>query len=377
VRLLIEAGDRARALYANQDALGYFRRALELIEGGQEDETLALHERLGDLLGLLGPRQAALEHYAAAREAWAAAGRDGEVARLLRKQAVLQWEAGERDAALRLLHAGLERVRERPDYIEHAHLCQELGRCAFRGGEHGAAMQWAERALGLAQRLFETEPALRREAAAAMSHALNTIGIALARMQRMAEAVARVEHSVRLAEEHELLHAAGRGYTNLGVIYAALDAQRGIAACRRGLEIAKRIGDAALQSKLYANLAVAYCALTERCDDEGIEAANASARLDRELDQRDHLAVPLIVLGQIYQCEGQFERALAHFHEARTLAEESREPQLLFPCYDGLGTLYLDLGQDAQAERYLTLARQVCERSGLDPDGLTVLPFLV
>jgi adenylate cyclase len=58
------------------------------------------------------------------------------------------------------------------------------------------------------------------------------------------------------------------------------------------------------------------------------------------------------------------------------LAEQAGEPQLMFPCYDGLATLYLDLDDSAQAEHYMRKATDTCERAGLDPDALTVLPFL-
>jgi tetratricopeptide (TPR) repeat protein len=82
------------------------------------------------------------------------------------------------------------------------------------------------------------------------------------------------------------------------------------------------------------------------------------------------------VLGQIHQCHGDPAEALRHYREALEIAEPIGEPQLLFPCYDGLATLHLDLGDDAEAERYMIKAKQVCERSGLDPDSLVVLPFL-
>jgi hypothetical protein len=90
----------------------------------------------------------------------------------------------------------------------------------------------------------------------------------------------------------------------------------------------------------------------------------------------DHLAVPLIVLGQIRQCHGDHQSALASYEEALTLAEQVGEPQLLFPCYDGLATLYLDAGDGRKAEHYLAKAQDVCKRAGVDPDALLVLPFL-
>jgi tetratricopeptide (TPR) repeat protein len=86
--------------------------------------------------------------------------------------------------------------------------------------------------------------------------------------------------------------------------------------------------------------------------------------------------VPLIVLGQIHQCHGEHSLAFAAYEEALALAEQAGEPQLLFPCYDGLATLYLDAGEHTKAEAYLAKSQKLCEHAGLDPDALMVLPFL-
>jgi adenylate cyclase len=169
---------------------------------------------------------------------------------------------------------------------------------------------------------------------------------------------------------------ACRAFANLGVLYSALDPERAIETCQQGLELAQRIGDIGLQPWLYANLAGAYCTFTGQCGAEGIAAAEAAIDLDRQLGQLDHLAVPLIVLGQIYQCNGDPELALQHYQEALALAEDMGEPQLLFPCYDGLATLHLDLGDEARAEQFMLKAQNVCDEAGLEPDSLVALPFL-
>jgi adenylate cyclase len=375
---LEKAGDWAASIYANTDAVRYYERVLDALRecDACTVETLSVRERLGDVLGLMGRRDAAMAHYAAVRAGWEQTGSRNDKARLLRKIGGLDWAAGEREQAQKHFNEGLELLAHEPNALERAHLYQELGRCAFRSGDHASAREYAERALVQAERLIASNPNETREAAAAASHARNTLGIALARMQRMGEAVDHIERSVEVAEANDLLQAAGRGYTNLGVLYAALDAKRGIEACQRGLAIAQKIGDFGLQSRLYANLAVAYCALTDRCEEQGMHAAQSSIQLDRDLDQRDHLAVPLIVLGQIYHCQGESQRARNCYHEAMALAEQIGEPQLLYPCYDGLATLHLELGEEELAESFLTRAQSVCERYGVEPDHLTVLPFL-
>jgi tetratricopeptide (TPR) repeat protein len=109
---------------------------------------------------------------------------------------------------------------------------------------------------------------------------------------------------------------------------------------------------------------------------DGVEAAQKAIDLDRKLGLLDHLAVPLIVLGQIHQCHGDHSLAFASYEEALGLAEQVGEPQLLFPCYDGLATLHLDAGNHELAELYLAKSQEVCERAGVDPDALMLLPFL-
>ncbi len=382
-RYLTRAGDWARAMYANADAIRHYERALRTLEecGPCAEERAVVEERLADVLALTGRRDAARERYEAVRRAAAAAGDRPAEARVCRKVAALQWDAGEREAALGWLRSGLDLLAG-VAHIEVAHLYQEMGRLAFRSGDNQAAIEWTDRALAQAERLPAAGPEggpaaeAARERGAAVSHARNTRGVALARLGRLDDAVVEIERSVEIARAHDLLQIVCRGYANLGVLYSTLDPGRAIETCRSGLEIAKRIGDLGFQSRLYANLAVAYCALTSRCDDDGVAAARAAIELDRQLGQLDHLAVPLIVLAQIYQCHGEPELARRYYGEALDLAEQVGEPQLLFPCYDGLATLHLDLGDDARAEEYMRRAQAVCERAGVEPDSLMVLPFL-
>ena len=335
-----------------------------------------MRERLGDVLALTGQRTDALGHYEAARTEMESVDDSGPVARLHRKIGGLHWEAGDRQRASACFTSGLDSLGEEGDPLERAQLFQEIGRLAFRGGDNAGAIAWAERALAEAAREKDADtPERIYEAASIRTQAYNTMGVALARTGRPAEAVAQIEQSVGLAEAHGLSQAACRGYTNLGVLYSSLDPPRSIEACQRGLETARKVGDLGFQSRLYANLAVAYCALTDRCEAEGIDAARKAIDLDRRLGLVDHLAVPLIVLGQIHQCHGERGPALAAYEEALALAEQVDEPQLLFPCYDGLATIYLDDGNLAVAESYLAKSKLVCERAGLEPDALLVLPF--
>ena len=377
-RYLRAAGDRARMIYANDDALRFYQQALAALAAAEQTPLrLQLSERIADLCGPAGRREVAHEHYKTVLQAFREAGDRVASARILRKIGRLLWDAGKRDKA-EARYAEAAALLDGADApIEQAHLWQERGRLAFRTGDHAQAAKWADEALDCARSLPPGQDAeIARDAALVTAEALNTKGVALARLGRSREALREVERSVEVAEAAGLPGAACRGYTNLSVLYTTINPARAIDVCRRGLEVARRIGDLGFQARLLANLAVACCTFTDRCSDEGVPAAEKAIEIDRALDQREHLSVPLIVLGQIYQCNGKPELAVGLYNEALEVARETDEPQLLFPCYDGLATLNLDLDNLAEADRYFALAQDVCAQHGLDPEALVVLPFL-
>ena len=276
------------------------------------------------------------------------------------------WDAGEREQALDHLQRGLTVLGADTDNAEAARLYQELGRIHFRLGEHERSMEWARRALALGNALGAPD---------VVAHAHNTLGVALARAGDIEQAAEHVRQSLDVALAHQLGAIACRAYSNLAVMYAALDHVRSSEYCREGLALAQRIGDQLQQAWLFCTLAGGHCTLAGDYD-QGIKAAQAAVEMDRRLGQRGHLPVPLIILAQIHQCRGEHEQSARYYREALEVASAVGEPQLLFPCYDGLATLYLDVGDGPKAEHYLVKAQQVCERAGVEPDALMVLPFL-
>ena len=380
-RALVGAADAAYNVYATEEAIHHYRCALEVLDDGANDPLRRhVEERVADLLGLLGDRDAATERYRALAAAYDALRAPIDHARILRKLGTLLWQSGDRTQAVGLYELAQRALEASAEPIEAAHLYQELGLAAFRSGDNQRAIEWAERAVEAAESALANDSNatadLRRAATAAIAHATNTIGVALARSGELDAARERIERSVGAARDLGLLDVACRAYANLGVLYSSVEPQRAIEVSLTGLELASKIGAPSLQSYLYANLAAAYCALTDRCETEGLQAAQAAADLDREIGQLDHLAVPLIVLAQIYQCRGELHQAQQHYEEALALAERANEPQLIVPCYDGLATICLDRGDRGRAEQYMERSRQLCERTGVDPDALLLLPFL-
>lgn len=368
LQYLLRFGDKAARMYANHDALGCYRRALDLLEqqGDQPALKAEVLEKLADTHSAAGEPEAALESWQAALAHYETLEEKERLAAVHRKIGLHWWGQGDREKAVEHFQQGLALLAEAPGNIEAALLYHELGRLHFRSGDDPQAIMWAQKALELGQRLSAPE---------VLSQAGNTLGISLARRGELEEGIAKVEQSLQIALQHDQLAAACRAYTNLGMLLAAFDRERALSYCHEGLALAKKIGDLSQQSWLYASMSSSFCSLVGDCT-QGVEAAEASITLDQQLGQRNHLPIPLILLAQIYQCQDQLEESERYYLEACTIAEEVGEPQLLFPCYDGLATLYLALGDTAKTEKYLAKGQEICRKTGYTPEALIMLPFL-
>jgi len=363
---LMRAGERAAKVFAYEDAEADYREALAVVTRQASAERALVLERLGDVAFARGMIAAALERWNEA-QALVAPGPDRRrIADLHWKCATAHWAAGAPERSLAELERGLAALGTDGDNLEAARLYQELGRIHFRLGDNARATEWAEKALRLGERL---------DAADVVSHAYNTLGVAAARAGELERGVDMVAKSLATALAHDFAAVACRAYTNLAVMYTSLDHGRAAAYCREGLALARKIGDQLQQSWLYCALAGGHCTLGGDYD-EGVKAAEAAIELDRRLGQNGHLPIPMIILAQIHQCRGDHERARGAYCDALALAEALGEPQLLFPCYDGLATLAIEAEDEDEAETWLARSRAVQESAGWTSDSFLVLPFL-
>jgi predicted ATPase/class 3 adenylate cyclase len=365
VRYLTLAGDRAARLFAYGAAENAYARALEQAPPADPARATVLEKR-GDAAFAYGALKEALAAWEdALRLVGARAERRG-MADLHRKIAEACWAAGRREPALAHLGQGLDALGADTENLEAARLYHELARIHFRLGDHGEATRWARRALELGQRL---------DAPDVVSHASNTLGVAVARDGDVEAGAEFVTQGLETALAHQLGTAACRAYTNLAVMYASLDHERSEQYCREGLALAEKIGDRLQQAWLCCVLAGGHCTISGDYD-EGVRAAEAAVELDERLGQDNHLPVPLIILGQIHQCRGDHERSEHYYRRALNVAEAVGEPQLLVPCYEGLAMLAIERDAEAEAEAWLAKSREVQQTTGWTSDTFQVLPFL-
>jgi len=177
------AGERARTMLANSEALTHFQTALAL---GHPDGA-ALHEAIGDLSALNGSFSSAIASYEAATARAPAA----TVARLAHKIGSIQQRLGEWDAAESHYVESLSLLGdEQPG--RQAGVMADRSLNAHRAGRKEDAARFAREVLTLAERAGDGR---------SLAQAHNILGVLANASRDLASARAHLEISVELAEE--------------------------------------------------------------------------------------------------------------------------------------------------------------------------------
>jgi DNA-binding SARP family transcriptional activator len=177
------AGAHARALYANQEALGHFRAALAL---GHPDPA-GLHEAIGDLETLVGDYDAARASY----ETAAARCDPGRLAGLEQKLGGLHHRRGDWDAAESHFEAALSALGDEGGAAHRASVLAEWSETARRRGRPDRALDLAGQALDLASLDGDSR---------ALAQAHNALGVLRSGLGDADAARRHLEQSLTLAE---------------------------------------------------------------------------------------------------------------------------------------------------------------------------------
>jgi len=194
-----QAGERARSLYANAEALTHLRMALAL---GHPDAA-ALHESIGDLYTLLGEYGNALKSY----ETAAALCAPPALAGVEHKLGNVYERRGEWDQAESHLEAALAAIGSPAG--ERARVYADWSLAAYHRGRIDQAMNLAQQTLGQAEAAHDIH---------ALAQAHNILGILASKQQKPEEAQHHLERSLALAEELDDLSVRVAALNNLALV---------------------------------------------------------------------------------------------------------------------------------------------------------------
>jgi predicted ATPase/DNA-binding SARP family transcriptional activator len=268
-RYYLLAGDYARSLHANSEALAHYEQALAL---GHPDAS-TLHENIGDLQTRAGDYGAALASY----EAAASSATSGNLAVLEHKIGNVHARRGERDLARSHYESALEDLGD--NEAEIARLYADWSLLAHGQDEPEEAAGLARLALELAEGTGDTR---------ALAQAHNMLGILAGRTGDQATALSHLGESLDLAEALGDTDAKVAALNNLSLAHeSGGEHEEALRLAEAALQLCVASGDRHREAALHNNLADLMHA-TGR-EQESMEHLTRAVELFAEIGERDEL----------------------------------------------------------------------------------------
>lgn len=399
----IRAGDRARELYANEEAIAYYQRALELAESVEELATI--YEGLGDVYALVGKHQKAIESYQAVLTSKSVLDSADEgmdkrrIAEIHRKMGRVYERNGGRDLALEHFRTGRKILESDGPSLEMVRLDSGMAFLNIRQGRYEEAIKLCQRSLDMLEELPENADSRKERA-----RIYNNLGSIYLNWSDYPHAIDHFQKSLAIRIENGDTHGTAVLYNNLGVVYERQgNYDRAFEYHRQSFELEEEIGDIYGLAISHTNLGLILCRrgdyppalnhLEEAasiCEDikcewllpetyrvmaevrlacgevtEALEFGQASLEMAHKTGDRVFEGVAHRVLGKVMALGcGQWEEGESHFSNSIEILSALGNEYELGKSYYECGLVLRDKGEVGRAREHLSQAIEIFERIG-------------
>ena len=246
---LVRAGDHARALYANQEALTQYRAALEhASDGTGEFDLPAILERISDVQLLIGRYEDSIQSIRSA-VSHSTTGRGALIARLQRRLGTALLLKGAYDEAAAAFEAAASALTD-ASHVEAARILLQQGQLHYRRGDFDRAREVLARGVDLSTELGADD---------LVAEGLKQLGNVALEQGELTTAAEFYQRSRMLYEQLEDMLGIADMRSNMGIVYRRTGRwDEALAEYRSALAIRERIGHQLGIGTVYNNIAEVY-----------------------------------------------------------------------------------------------------------------------
>jgi tetratricopeptide (TPR) repeat protein len=392
-----QAGDKAMTRSAFREAVACFEQALTALRHLPEqrhthEQAIDLRYDLGNALQALGEFERRLAHLREAEMLAEVLGDQRRLGELCTNMTHAFWTMGDYDNALTYSQRALTLAAAIGDAVQQARVNGYLGTIYFSLGDYRRAIDVFKQAIPS----YEGESRHERFRSMMITSARDRLWLlqCCTELGAFAEGISYGEEAARIAETAGHLTSAVMTQDRLGLIaFRQGDLQHAIFMLEHALAQCRTADIPLYLPAIMATLGLAYARsgqvtealhLLEQVEvrqttggggdrimlhlgegylvagrvEEAYRLAERLLKFSRDRRECGNQAWALWLLGEIaaQRHPPDAEQAEAHYRQARTLAEELGMRPLQAHCHSSMGTLYAQLGQQAQARIELAAA---------------------
>ena len=391
VNYLHRAGDKARGLYANPEAVEFYRKGLEVIKLLKENrpnlmETAELLGAQGAIFRLIGQRDQALKNFITAAKLAQREKEDKAERKYLLSAGIVYDMLGQVDRARETLENVLKQAESKNDQLDKAMALNNSGHIFLRSGRTEEAINHFTKALSIYQSLKEEKETARACGSLGKAYELmgdipkaaeyNKQALEMSQKTKYLEGIASYNNNLAInlllmgenapAEEcfstalatarkigdRRIESLAGFNLGNIQFILGNYPAAYGH--YEQALKSAMEIGDIHQLMNIYCNIGI----IQQIWGDAGVAIEQHTAALNISLEIKDRNTEVEIRrnLGLDLALQGNYTQALAELIQAAAISGKLGDTRMQAYVKANLGSLYHTLGQLEQADKNINEA---------------------
>ncbi|MHC4778468.1 MAG: sigma 54-interacting transcriptional regulator, partial [Planctomycetota bacterium] len=377
----VRAGEKARKMHANREALDFYLAAMDFVTPAEVDASV--HEEISGLHEVVGELDRAVEKYRGLLDLKKSDLEPESSARVRRRLAETLRKKGDFDAALMELRKGEEALQGSLHTSEGAKLLSFTGFLLLMKGAKEESLSPLTLALRICRKLHDTaqegavynylghvyilrgvyekaircyEKSIRRSETEdnlqGIAGALDSLGNAYTKMAKFTQASSHLVRSLEIRKKMGDIHQIADSLNNIGDLglhqgdFAG--AEEHIREC---LRIRERIGDDHGMGQCLTNLGIVYDGL-ERYRDS-IDAFKGSLAIWEKIGYPLGVANALNNMGIIYKVLGEYGNSEDSLKKSLFIATEHGWTEKRLNSLMNLGATFLSIGDSARAEEAL------------------------
>ncbi len=324
VKYSILSGDKAKSVYANEEAINFYTQALFCMQSGTSE----------------------LE--------------DKYKSEILKKRAKVLSLVGRYEEAIKDIEELLKTAREKDNKLEMALAYEYLSDIYTSLGDYENELLAAQKSLSLYK-----ETGFKK----GIGQSLNLIGIAYFNIASYEKALSMFKESLKVLSETDSEELTASVYNNIGVIYneVLLDFEKAKEYFRKSLNIREKINDIEGIGSTLNNLGFLYDNM--RDFEKSMEYYNKSLELSRKIGDIEGEAIALLNIGVAYEEQDKFYKALENYEKALEIARTTGHRAIENIALNNLGITYKEIGNYKKSIDYtlksLELSRELKDRKGV------------
>lgn len=356
------SGDRARAVHANEDATGWYARALRILQGLEAVMPDHAHRRAAlllkrqDALDILGDREGQSVDIEATIQIARRLGDRSLLARALDRRAQLLTRINASEDALHSVRSAIRMFRAMGDLAGEARAHETAGLVHFNVRKHRSSRSEFLQALTLFRRVRDRDGEAR---------ILANLGSVAAALGENLAAVKYLDLADELLLESD--DQRSRAFVSLqrGILMRFLgNLKRSEELLLAGLQMMGQIGDRVGEARALIQLAATHAWLGRLR--EALHEARRALRIARETkDIRAQILVLNNLAYIIHRCLGDFGRAERYLAEAMRLVSSAGGIENPSIYHDTMAAILLDKGKIDAALNWARQGEQLYKALGL------------